>query len=110
MLGTSTSERAVLEIGCSISRWNQHKKLTVAKTWLCKKTKIRTRIKTKIKARTESAHRGWMLAQWSPVAKTWLCKFCKRRRNPPRGSNGLMSSSERKLMRKGVMTSASALC
>ena len=109
MLGSSTSGQ--VELGwCSISRWNQHKKLTVAKTWLCKKTKIRTRIKTKIKARTESAHRGWMLAQWSPVAKTWLCKFCKRRRNPPRGSNGLMSSSERKLMRKGVMTSASALC
>ena len=109
MLGSSTSGQ--VELGwCSISRWNQHKKLTVAKTWLCKKTKtetkIRTKIKTKIKARTESAHRGWMLAQWSPVAKTWLCKFCKRRRNPPRGSNGLMSSSERKLMRKGVMTSA----
>ena len=29
-----------------------------------------------------------------------LCNF-----SPPRGSNGLMSSPERKLMRKGVMTS-----
>ena len=119
MLGSSTSGQAQLG-WCSISRWNQHKKLTVAKTWLCNKNKDRDRDKDKdedrdkdkdkIKTRTESAHRGWMLARWPPVAKTWLCKFCKRRRNPPRGINGLMSSSERKLMRKGVMTSASTLC
>ena len=72
ILDSSTSGQ--VELGwCSISRWNQHKKLTVAKTWLCNKGKDRDKDKDKIKTRTESAHRGWMPAWRSTVAKTWLC-------------------------------------